>query len=109
VPPVVAPESIATTKGKSIKIPLEDELELLDDELLDELDEELEELLEDDELLDELELDDDELLEELLDGGWLATPPQAHSATDNKIDREERTGAPNIIIVITIFLDFLRC
>lgn len=62
---MVAPESIATTRGNVIGVPLEDELELLEDELLDELDEELELLLEDDELLDELELDEEELLDEL--------------------------------------------
>lgn len=59
-------------------MPLEDELELLEE--LEELEDELEELelLDDDELLEELELDDEELLEELEAsvGGGLP-PPQA--------------------------------
>lgn len=60
VPPVVAPESIAITKGRLIGDPLE-ELELvLEEELLDELELD-EELLDEELLLDEEELDDDEL------------------------------------------------
>jgi hypothetical protein len=83
---VVAPESIATTSGRLIIDPLEEELELLD-ELLEE---ELELLLEDDELLDELELDEELLDElELLDGDE-AAPPHALRAMDTRATNPKR-------------------
>ena len=78
---MVAPESIAITRGRLSTLP-PDELELLEEELDDEL-LELDELLEEDEL--ELLLED-ELLEdelELFGDGLCAPPPQALRISDS--------------------------
>jgi hypothetical protein len=106
VPPVVAPESIAITKGRLIGDPLE-ELELvLEEELLDELELD-EELLDEELLLDEEELDDEELeeLAEELELEPPVFPPQAPRATTST------TGTPQRVIGAerSSFIGFTAC
>jgi hypothetical protein len=92
----VDPALIATTNGKLI-VPLLEELELLEDELLEELelDDELLELLVLPELEEELLEDelDDELLELLLEDAVSVGPLHAQANSENTIGALQRVSS----------------